>query len=122
MAEEQKVLQYFMALISQVKLFHWATTSFAKHKALDDLHSALSDKVDLLVESYIGRTNKQPLKKFTLEMEATSDVTQIVAYLEKQRNYIVDLSKKWNKYPELQNQLQEIATEINKALYLCNLS
>lgn len=116
-----EVIQYFMTLVAQVKLFHWATTSFAKHKALDDLHGVLSDKVDMLVESYIGRMKKQPLPKFKIEMSITSDVNNIETVLEKEREEILKLAAKWKKYPELQNLLQEIANEFNKTLYLCNL-
>lgn len=122
MAEDQLVLQDFTSLLAQVKLFHWATMSFAMHKALDELHASLSEKVDTLVESYLGRTKKQPLRKFTITCTASTDVAGVEAYLIEARDHILKLSTKWAKYPELQNTLQEMATDINQTLYLCRLS
>lgn len=62
--DEASVIRHVFFTLSQVKLYHWSTMSFAKHKALDDLHGSLSDKFDHLVECYIGRFKKQPLKNF----------------------------------------------------------
>jgi hypothetical protein len=122
MHDEQKITQYFLSLIGQIKLLHWATTSYAKHKALDDLHGTLSDKVDLFVEAFIGRFKKQPLKHFTIEMKATSDTTKLEKYLESERDKIQGLLNAFEKQPELQNILEEIIAEFDKTLYLCNLS
>lgn len=96
--------------------------SYAKHKALDELHSVLSDHVDRIVESYIGRLKKQPLKKFTIETKATTDTSKMEAYLEGEREKLTALCKKWDSYPDLQNILDEMVADINKTLYLCRLS
>lgn len=117
------VIQPFMSLIGQIKLFHWSTMSYAKHKALDDLHAFLSEKVDLFVESYIGRAKKQPLKIFTVETKATTDTKKIENYLEAERDKLAAMAKsKFADCPDLQNILDEMVAEINKALYLCRLS
>lgn len=122
MAEDQQVIKYFMSLLDQIKLFHWASKSYAKHKALDELHSTLSDKIDTLIESYLGRVKAQPLRSFKVDISISSDIEKTEKFLEKERDEIVKLSARWKKYPELQNVLQEIANEINKTLYLCNLA
>lgn len=121
MAEDQQIIKYFMSLLDQIKLYHWASKSYAKHKALDELHSSLSEKIDLLIESYIGRVKLQPLRNFKLDISVSSDVEKTEKFLEKERDEIAKLSGRWKKYPELQNILQEMITEINKTLYLCNL-
>lgn len=122
MQEEQHIIQYFTGLLSQIKLFHWATMSYAKHKALDDLHATMSEHVDRIVESYMGRLKKQPLKKFTIETKATTDTSKMEAYLETERDKIAALCKKWDAYPDLQNIIDEMIAEMNKTLYLCRLS
>ena len=122
--EEHDFLQFFMGLISQVKLYHWSTMSYAKHKALDKLHESLSDKVDLLVESYVGRFNKQPIKHFTIKTKANTNTKGdiIEKYLATSREEILVIHNKFDKAVEIQNILQDIMAEIDSTIYLCKLS
>lgn len=123
MQEEHNIIQHFMSLVGQVKLFHWATMSYAKHKALDDLYGALSEKVDLFIESYIGRSAKrQPLKKFVVETKSTTDTKQIESFLETERTKLLNLSSsKLGDCPDLSNIVEEMVAEINKAIYICRM-
>ena len=120
--DETAVIGYFLGLLDQIKLAHWATMSYAKHKALDDLHDSLSKSVDLFVEAYIGRFKKQPLKKVVVEMRAESDLS-IEKFVEAERDRIDrDLCKKaFLRAPELQNILQEMMADMDRALYLLKL-
>lgn len=123
MMDEAQLIGSVFSLLHQIKLFHWATTSYPKHKALDDLHSVLSDKTDLLVESYIGRFKKQPLKHFTVNTSSHSDTSKIEKYIEGERDKLGAMCDKvFSKAPELQNIVQEIMAEMDKTLYLLKLS
>jgi beta-phosphoglucomutase-like phosphatase (HAD superfamily) len=95
---------------------------FVHHKALDELHEALGKKIDLFMEAYIGRMKKQPLKKATITIKATTDAGDVEKYLDAEFAKIMSLSTKLDKYPELQNVLEEIATEIAKTLYICRMA
>lgn len=123
MQEEHNIIQHFMALLGQVKLFHWATMSYAKHKALDELYAALGDKVDLFVEAYIGRSAKrQPLKKFVVETKATTDTKHIESFLEAESTKLLNFSSsKLEDSPDLSNIVEEMVAEINKAIYICRM-
>lgn len=120
--DEQQLITLVFSMLHQIKLFHWATSSYAKHKALDDLHATLSDKTDLLVESYIGRYKKQPLKTFTVQVAVHSDVSKLEKYLEGERDKLAALEKSFGKSHELQNIVDEMMAEIDKTLYLCRLN
>lgn len=120
--EVADLLMHFMSLIGQVKLFHWATKSYVHHKALDELHSALSDKVDLFVEAYAGKMDAQPFGKFTVSTKAHSDASKAIKYLETERQKLEKLHDKLDKQPELSNILEEMMAEISKAIYLMRLS
>lgn len=122
MTEEQQLIQYFLGVLGQIKLFHWSTMQYNVHKALDDLHGSLSDKVDTIVESYIGRTKKQPLRTFVIENSATTDCSKLDKFLEKERDEVLKLSNKMAKYPEIVNVMEEIVSDFNKAIYLCKLA
>ena len=119
--EEQKIIEYFLGLLGQIKLFHWATMSYAQHKALDDLHGKLSEKVDDFIEVFVGKFKKQPFKNFKINMDATSDVSKIDKFLESERENIRKMHTQLKASSELQNILDEIMSEFNRAIYLCNL-
>lgn len=54
-ANGRTVVAVLMQLQSDVKVFHWRTHSFAAHKAADELHATLIDKIDQFVEQFMGR-------------------------------------------------------------------
>lgn len=119
--EVKAVIQFFTSLLGQIKLFHWATMKYSKHKALDELHEKMSEKVDLFVESFIGRHKKQPLPDFTITTVASSDTKNIEKYLETKQGELDAMCKKLNKTPEFQNIIQDMMSLIDTAVYLCNL-
>ena len=119
--DEQNITEYFLGLLGQIKLFHWSTMSYAQHKALDDLHSALSGHVDKFVEVYIGKFEKQPLKVFKIKMDATSDSKKLMKFLEDEREVLRKMHGQLTKSSELQNILDEMMADISTAIYLCNL-
>ncbi len=51
-----------------VRLYHWNTTSFARHKAADSFTSGLTEVTDKLVEVFIGIYKIKPdINNITLE-------------------------------------------------------
>lgn len=109
-------------MTTQVKLFHWATTEYAKHKALDDLHSTLQTRVDDLIEAYIGLNRKTAgLPKFTLTCKATSDHKKIMDYLEKTRDDIRAMLET-DIESELKNIIEDILAAYDRAIYLSRLA
>ena len=119
--DEQKITEYFLGILAQVKMFHWATTSYATHKALDDFHGSLSGLVDSFVEVYIGRFKRQPLKVFKISMEATTDTSKLIQFLEAERETIRKMHSSLSKSTELQNILDEMMSEFNRTIYLTHL-
>ena len=49
----------FMFIRDQVKIYHWTTTSFARHKSSDALVASLSDKMDKFLEIIQGIHRKR---------------------------------------------------------------
>ena len=50
------IVSSLLTIRNQVKLYHWQTGSFARHKATDDLTAALDLNIDAFVESYMDAT------------------------------------------------------------------
>lgn len=119
--DESKLIEYFLGLLGQIKVFHWATPEYSKHKALDDLHSSMSGFVDKLIEVFIGRYKKQPVQNFKIAMTAHSDLTKLDKFLEVERENIRKLNTQFKNVAELQNIVDDMLVAINQAIYLCNL-
>ena len=119
--EESKLMEYFLGLLGQIKVFHWATKEYSKHKALDELHSSMNGFVDKLIEVFIGRYKKQPLKNFKIQMNAHSDLSKLDNFLEVERENIRKLHTSFKSVSEVQNIVDDMLVSMNQAIYLCNL-
>jgi DNA-binding ferritin-like protein len=53
--EKPDIILFFLHLQSQIQVLHWQTTSFARHKAFDDIYNALGEHIDAFIEIYQGK-------------------------------------------------------------------
>ena len=51
----QNIVTMFLQMLNTVKLYHWKTSSYAQHKATDDLYSSLNESIDSFVEIMLGK-------------------------------------------------------------------
>lgn len=117
-------VNFFFTMRSQIKLFHWQTTSYARHKATDDLIKALDDTSDKYVEVYMGRYGrpKMTARNSTARIQNLNEksiarfIKACVAYLE------VDLVKRLKPADtDLVNLRDEMLAELNQITYLFTL-
>jgi DNA-binding ferritin-like protein len=102
------------------KLYHWNTTSYARHKATDDFNSSLQSILDKFVEVYIGRYGVKPsVKKLRLDETNLSD-DGIVSLFMAVREYLKTFDKKFTD-TDLLNIRDELLADVNTTLYLFNL-
>jgi DNA-binding ferritin-like protein len=119
---EKHLMEYFIGLLGQIKIYHWSTMSYVIHKALDELHSNLSDNIDEIMEVYIGKYNRQPINKFEININANTDSSNILDYLELERENIRGIRNKYFKSSsEIQNIIDNMLGSISKTIYLCKL-
>jgi DNA-binding ferritin-like protein len=50
-----EIINIMMTLRDQVKIYHWQTKEFSRHKATDELIDKLDDNIDKFVEVYMGK-------------------------------------------------------------------
>ncbi len=48
-------VQFFFTMREQIKLYHWQTKSYSRHKATDSVIDALDEHIDKYVEVYMGK-------------------------------------------------------------------
>ncbi len=125
------VILTFLTILNQIKLYHWQTISYPRHKATDDLYSSLGGLVDKFVEVLHGRlSNTDPKYRITLEptknaitlnnmTDATGNdlLVNIRKYLESN-----ELKIAINGASELINIRDEMLCEVNKTIYLFSLN
>lgn len=113
-----------MILRNGVKLYHWNTLSYPRHKATDQFVENVDKLTDSFVEVYIGRYGRDPLmnKELTLKLPAFTEKS-IVTFLEESRVWLEKEIPKLikPKDTDLFNIRDEILAEINQALYLFTL-
>ena len=56
---EKQITCLFLEMLMMVKLFHWKTTSYATHKATDELYEKLNENIDEFIEILLGKTNSR---------------------------------------------------------------
>jgi hypothetical protein len=120
----ETIIQVFFSMLLNIKLYHWETMMFSRHKASDELHSSLSDLIDKFIEVYIGRYTRPKFKSsFDIKVKQLND-SNIVEVL---HEYIKFLKHDISKYikdsdTDLLNIRDEILGEFNKTLYLFTLN
>jgi hypothetical protein len=58
-AFQKEITVVFLEMLIMVKLFHWKTTSYATHKATDDLYTKLNANIDSFIEILLGKSGSR---------------------------------------------------------------
>jgi hypothetical protein len=107
-------------MLNTVKLYHWKTSSYAQHKATDELYSNLNDTIDTFVEIMLGKTGSRvnltgtksiPLLDYT-------DVSGFKREVEMYKDYLIGLQVDGKKDTDLLNVRDEILGHLNQFTYL----
>lgn len=111
-----------LTIRNQIKLYHWQTSSFARHKATDDLTTSLDGHIDTFIEVYMGKYGR-PVVTDTIKLTNFSEPAAR-AFISKQVDFLTKtLPKKLSPMDsDLLNIRDEILADMNKALYLFTLS
>lgn len=119
-----KVINFFFQFQHHVKLFHWMTQSYSKHKATDDLYEKLSSLMDTFVETYIGKYQRPKINDLSIKISSMND-TQMLNYLKKQCDFLIQELPKYlepEKDSDLLNIRDELLGVIHQTIYLFSLS
>ena len=112
------VPQFLMALLNNIKMYHWQTYKYAQHIATDTLYNTLEGLVDNFIEAYSSNKTR-PKGNFDIRVyEFTKDefiqsLEDAVSCLD-QFDSIPDISTR----SDLKNIRDEMRFHIEKTLYL----
>lgn len=118
------IVHFFFHLQTNAKLYHWMTTSFARHKAADELVDNVAKLADQFMEVYLGKYGRQPIAKkdATITLLPLRDDT-VVAFVDSAIKFLLhELPKLIKKEDvDLFNIRDEIVGTLNQTKYLFTL-
>jgi hypothetical protein len=117
-------VQFFLAMRNQIKLYHWQTSLYSRHKATDDVIKALDESIDKYVEVYMGKYGRPKMssRNNTIVMENLTEKNAVVfvkSCIDVLNQGLVKSLKKTDT--DLVNLRDEMLAELNQLLYLFSL-
>ena len=120
----QHIVSMFLQMLNTVKLYHWKTTSYAQHKATDELYSKLNESIDTFVETMLGKTGSRVNLTGTKSI-ALLDYTELSGFkkeVEMYKDFLINMGAdtflKTAANTDLLNIRDEILGHLNQFTYL----
>ena len=112
---------FFLIMLAQLKAFHWQTRKFAQHKAFGMTYDELQEKVDKILEVWMGKKELPPMHGHSMEMADFQSTEQVQLKIDDFVKTMDDkirtkLDEKLDS--DLLNMLDEIKADLNKLKYL----
>jgi hypothetical protein len=114
--------RFFFSLQLNIKMYHWQTTSYARHKATDKLLSSLDGLIDKFIEIYQGKFGKFPQGLTTINVRTLNDENTASDFLQQCIHFLNNIVDEDNNLTindtDLLNIRDEMVGTINQTLYL----
>ena len=127
MSPEQigEILMIFLAFRDQLKIYHFQTASYSRHKAADELVGVITDQMDRFMETLQGSrdvrlvlTSRNSTIKFVNQMD--ENVSELLgAFKTWLISGLSDMLQPFDK--DLSNIRDEMLGSVNKTIYLFTL-
>jgi hypothetical protein len=121
-----KDIQFFLHMREQVKVYHWQTMSYPRHKATDQFLEKIDALIDRYVEVYIGKYGRSKMTSATntfklLNMSDSYAVRFVQSCIDYVLRDLLPNSGKKAADSDLENIRDEMLAELNQLLYLFSL-
>lgn len=123
-AFQREVTVIFLEILLMVKLYHWKTTSYATHKATDELYTKLNANIDSFIEVLLGKsgTRTDLMSNKNIKLVDLNSQDALRHKVEEFKSYLVGLNdnkamKKMSN-TDLFNIRDTILGDLNQFLYL----
>jgi DNA-binding ferritin-like protein len=121
---EKEITVVFLEMLLMVKLYHWKTTSYATHKATDELYSKLNSNIDSFIEILLGKSGARIdlMGHKHIRLVDLSSQESLKREVDKFKSYLVGLTNnkamKSMSNTDLLNIRDSILGDMNQFLYL----
>lgn len=116
------IVTSMMTIRDQIKLYHWQTRMFSRHKATDDLVAKLDLNIDTFVETYMGKYGRPRVSK-SIHLTNFSE-SAAKTFVARQRTFLSKVlpRKLTGEDTDLLNIRDTILGDLNQVLYLFTLA
>lgn len=117
-------INFFFQTQLQLKVLHWQTKGYARHKAFGNTYDDLVELVDEFVEVCMGKHGRFILQEEnkTIRIENLTEVS-IVDFIQNTKSKLISISKELSPETDtdLLNIKDEMLAKVNKLAYLLTL-
>jgi hypothetical protein len=121
-----RVTLFLLSLQSQLRMYHWQTRSYARHKASDELIVRIVELSDSMIEAFVGLcggTRPQAVADMPWGLKNLSDLDGISTYFRHVVEFLTtELPALVGRDAALLNIRDEMLTAIYKTQYIFTLS
>ena len=123
-AFQKEITVVFLEMLLMIKLFHWKTTSYATHKATDDLYTKLNANIDSFIEILLGKSGFRTdlMSNKSIRLVDLSSAESLKREIEAFKGYLVSLNDnkamKQMSNTDLYNIRDTLLGDMNQFLYL----
>jgi DNA-binding ferritin-like protein len=121
---QKEVTVIFLEILLMIKLYHWKTTSYATHKATDELYTKFNANIDSFIEVLLGKTGIRTnlMSKSSIKLLDLNSIETLKREIENFKSYLVSLDNnkamKTMSNTDLFNIRDTILGDMNQFLYL----
>ena len=120
---QQNIVTTFLQMLNTVKLYHWKTSSYAQHKATDELYTNLNLNIDNFIEIMLGKTGGRVnlTGKKTLPLLDYTNVTDFIKEINRYKHFLNNMNNSGlsvTNNSDLFNVRDEILGNLNQFTYL----
>jgi hypothetical protein len=118
-------VNFFFQMREQIKLYHWQTKMYSRHKATDSVIDSLDENIDKYVEVYMGKYGRPKMtsRNNTIKVQNLTE-TNIVKFI-RQCIAVLNTTLIKNLKPfdtDLLSIRDDMLADLNQLLYLFTLS
>jgi len=118
-----RTIHFFFVMRNQIKLYHWQTAVYSRHKATDDAVSKLDEHIDRYVEVYAGKYGRSRLGAGTNKIELVNmSEGSIVKFVKTCIAYLGgEALRLGERDTDLASIRDDMVADLNQLLYLFTL-
>ena len=121
---QKEITVVFLEILLMIKLYHWKTSSYATHKATDELYTKLNANIDDFIEVLLGKsgTRTDLMENKNIRLVDLSSLETLKREVDNFKSYLVGLNDnkamKLMTNTDLYNIRDTILGDLNQFLYL----
>ena len=115
------IINGLLRIQQQLRILHWQTKSYARHKAYGKTYDELGDLIDEFMEVQMGKYGRFELQDKTIPLENLEEMT-VSDFIDDSIAFLTDLTNKVDpKDSDLLNIRDEMLAKMNRLKYLLTL-